>query len=120
MGSISGRRPSRVGPRTRAARACADGQLGDAKRGMPFWLYRKVFCACSWMASLGHALKAFPGMIISLSQSESVSHIATERVSHIGTETVSHIGKGEAPRTGQRNTQEVSVPLALSGRVQQG
>lgn len=80
--------------------ACADGQPGDAKRGMPFWLYRKVFFACSWMASLRRALKAFPGMIISLSQSENDSHIGTESVSHIETESVCHIGKGEAPRTG--------------------
>jgi hypothetical protein len=58
------------------------------------------------MASLRRALKAFPGMIISLSQSESDSHIGTESVSHIETESVCHIGKGEAPRTGKRNSKK--------------
>jgi hypothetical protein len=71
---------------------------------MPFWFYRKVFCACSWRASVRYALKAFPGMTIALSHWESVSHI----------------GMGEASWTGKRNTQEVSVPGTLSGRVPQG
>jgi hypothetical protein len=56
----------------------------------------KGFRAYAWGGWVGHALKAFPGMTISLALSHS--------------ERVSHIGKREASRTGKRNTQEVRAP----------